>query len=290
MQRPSVDAAAGGTRIALFENPASGSGDAAAVARTLGDAGAAVESFELDQVEEALATRPARIVVAGGDGSLAPAAATAARAGTPLAIVPTGTANDLARALGLPDSIDDAAKLAAAGTSTRRIDLAWMGERPFLNVASIGLAPAAARRAKGLKRVLGPVSYAVGAVRAAAVAKPVGCLVRCDGAELFAGEAWQATVASSGAFGAGARVEADPADGMLDAVVIAAGPRSALAVRAYGLRSGSLTSQHDVHSARARTVDIELAGLTPFNVDGELVESGSTRFRAEARAVEVVVG
>lgn len=288
MQRRLAEADA--TRIALLENPASGSGEATAVGRALTQAGAEVTAFTVDRADDAVAVEPARIVVAGGDGSLAPAAAAAARAGVPLGIVPTGTANDLAHALDLPAELSEAAAVAAAGTSTREIDLAWMGERPFLNVASIGLPPAAARRAKGLKRALGPLAYAVGAVRAAATAKPIGCLVRCDGAELFAGETWQATVASSGAFGAGARVAADPADGMLDAVVIAAGPRAALAARAYGLRRGSLTAQNDVRSARGRTVDIELAGPVAFNVDGELVESGSTRFRVDPQAVEVVVG
>jgi len=277
-------------RIALLENPGSGSGEAASVAGELREAGAQVTSFGLDRIDDARASAPDRIVVAGGDGSLAPAAVAAAGAGVPLAIVPTGTANDLARVLGLPGDRAAAVSVAATGTSTRRLDIAWIGERPFLNVASIGLAPAAARRATGLKRVLGPLAYAVGGARAAAGARPIGCLVRCDGADFFAGEVWQATVASSGAFGGGARVDADPEDGMLDAVVIEAGSRAALAARAYGLRRGSIGAQRGVRTRRARAVDLELAGPTAFNVDGELVESGSVRFRADARAVEVVVG
>lgn len=278
------------TRLALLTNPQSGSGHAGGVADALRAAGAQVTAFGLDRVEDALASRPERIVVAGGDGSLGAAAAAAARAGVPMGVVPMGTANDLARMLDLPGDPAAAARVAAAGSSTRRLDLAWMGERPFLNVASIGLAPAAARKASGLKRLLGPLAYAVGGLRAGVTARPVGCRIRCDSTELFAGKAWQATIACSGAFGGGAEIEADVEDGLLDAVAIEASSRAALALRAYGLRHGSISSQRGVRSCRARIVELEVPAGTSFNVDGEVLESGSVRFEARARAVEVVVG
>ena len=61
----------------------------------------------------------------------------------------------------------------------------------------------------------------------------------CDGGELLAGDAWQVTVAASGAFGAGAAVEeADPSDGVLRVVAIEAGPRLGLVGLAYRLRTG----------------------------------------------------
>ena len=64
----------------------------------------------------------------------------------------------------------------------------------------------------------------------------------CDGRELLAGDAWQVTVAASGAFGAGAAIEeADPADGSLEVVAIEAGPRIGLVSLAYRLRSGGVT-------------------------------------------------
>ena len=278
------------SHLALLVNPESGSGDAGGVADFLRDAGAEVTAFDLARLDDAVASNPERIVVAGGDGSLGPVAVAASRARVPLAVVPVGTANDLARKLGLPDNPAAAARLAARGTVTRRLDLAWMGERPFLNVASIGLAPVAARKASGMKRLLGPFAYAIGGARAAATARPVRCRIACDGDDIFAGEVWQATVASSGAFGGGAEVEADPADGMLDAVAIEAGSRLALARRAHGLRRGSIGSQPGVRSRRAQVVELDVPAATSFNVDGELVESGPVRFEVDARAVDVVVG
>lgn len=276
--------------IALLANPDSGTGEAGRVAAAIRRRGAAVEVFDLGEVGDALAAGPERVAVAGGDGSLACVAAPAGRAGVPLAVVPTGTANDFARALGLPADLERAVELAVGGRRTRPVDIAWMGERPFLNVASLGLAPAAARRAAGLKRALGPLAYAVGALRAGLAARPVACAVRCDGELVHEGDAWQVTVASSGAFGGGSSVEADPHDGRLDVVVIAAGSRLRLVRHAYGLRAGRVEGQPQVASRECREAAIEVAAGTPFNVDGELVESGPCRFRAERGAVEVVVG
>jgi len=277
-------------RIALFENPDSGSGEAGDVERALRRHGAEVTSFPLDEVDAALATDPDRIVVAGGDGSVGCAAEGAARAGAALAVVPVGTANDFARAMGLPDGLEEATRLAATGARLRRMDLARMGRRPFVNVASLGLAPVAARKASGLKRALGPGAYALGALRAGLTAEPVRCELLCDGERAFAGEAWQATVACSGAFGGGAELDADPHDGLLDAVVIRARSRASLARHAYGLRSGTIGEQPGVHSCRAATIELRVAPGTAFNVDGEVVESGPVRFEVEAAAFDLVVG
>lgn len=275
--------------IALLANPDSGSGEAERVAGEIRQLGAEVEAFPLSDVESAIAAGPARVVVAGGDGSLGCVAAPAGRAGVPMAVVPTGTANDFARAMEIPLEFDDAVRLAVEGAATKRLDIARMDERPYLNVASLGLSPAAAERAAGLKGSLGPLAYTLGALRAGMAADPVECAVRCSGEELFAGEAWQVTVACTGAFGGGSSVDADPADGRLDVVVIEADNRLRLIRHAYGLRAGEVEEQPGVHSRSCPEVEIELAGTTDFNVDGELVESGTCRFTVEPRAVEVVV-
>jgi diacylglycerol kinase (ATP) len=148
----------------------------------------------------------------------------------------------------------------------------------------------AAEHASGLKKALGPTAYIAGALRAGLQADPVGCTVRCDGQLLLRGEAWQVTVACTGAFGAGSSVDADPADGRLDVVAIESGPRARLVRHAYGLRAGDVEGQPGVHSLRCGSAEIELAEEQQFNVDGELVASGTCRFEVEAAAVSVIVG
>jgi YegS/Rv2252/BmrU family lipid kinase len=276
--------------IALLANPDSGSGEAGDVERLLARSGRQVTRFDLDRADEVPLADPERVVVAGGDGSIGCAAAAAARAGVPLGVVPVGTANDFARALELPDELEPAVELAASGTDTERLDLGRAGERPFVNAASAGLSPVAARNAHGLKGALGPVAYTVGALRAGLFAKPVAARVRVDGREVFAGEAWQVIVGLTGAFGGGAEVDADPADGSLDVVAIEARSRARLVVHGYALRAGRVEDQDGVVSARGATIEVETAGGAGFNIDGELVEEPSARFTVEPQAFEAVVG
>ena len=158
--------------IALLANPDSGSGEAGEVERKLREHGAAVTRFDLDHADDAAAAGPQRIVVAGGDGSVGCGAAAAARAGVPLGVVPVGTANDFARALDLPEDVDEAVAIAADGARTERLDLGRAGERPFVNAASAGLSPVAARNAHGLKSALGPLAYTVGRAARRTVRRP----------------------------------------------------------------------------------------------------------------------
>jgi diacylglycerol kinase family enzyme len=214
----------------------------------------------------------------------------------PLAVIPTGTANDFASRLGLPSDLEEACALAVGGRRTRALDLARAADRPFLNVASIGLAPAAAEEADGLKERVGALAYPAGAVKAGATATPVECTVTCAGRAIHDGEAWQATFASTGAFGGGAELEADEADGMLDIVVIEGGSRARLVKHAFGLRLGGVEGQRGVVSERCSTAELRLADDSEsLNVDGEVVPSaelvrdGTIAFSLAAGAFELIV-
>ncbi len=280
------------TTVALVANERSGESNPALCAERLRAFGAEVRHFDIDDLEDAVACGADRVVVAGGDGSIAPVAAAAGSAGIPLAVVPVGTANDFARRLELPDGLSAACRLAVSGTKLRSLELGWMNERrPFVNVASAGLPAPAAERAHSWKDRLGPLAYAAGAVSAGMSATPLTCLVECDGQELLAGEAWQVTVAASGAFGAGAAVrEADPSDGALEVVAIEAGPRLGLISLAYRMRSGRLASHPRAYHVHCEHAEVQVPDSTRFNVDGELVTEGDARFSAVKGAFRLVVG
>jgi YegS/Rv2252/BmrU family lipid kinase len=277
--------------IALLANPDSGSGGADGVERGLRARGLEVTRFELDRADEVVGASPQRVIVAGGDGSIGCAAEAAGVAGAPLGVVPVGTANDFARALELPDDREEALELAATGRRTACLDLGRVGgRRPFVNAASTGLSPVAARKAHGLKGLLGPLSYTVGALRAGLFAQPVRARVTVDGSSAFDGRAWQVIVGVTGAFGGGAGVDADPGDGKLDVVAIEARSRARLAVHGYGLRAGRVEEQEGVVTASGTRIEVETDGEAGFNVDGELADERRLEFTAEPRAYEVVVG
>lgn len=98
-----------------------------------------VELIEGEGLEAALRKHAAspRLVIGGGDGTLATAAHIVARNGGELALLPLGTRNHFARQLGIPLNLEKAAALAASGTA-RQVDLGDANGRTFINNASAG--------------------------------------------------------------------------------------------------------------------------------------------------------
>jgi diacylglycerol kinase family enzyme len=279
-------------RVTLICNPGSGRGvDPAWAAERLRAHGHDVVEVA-DTADDVSGRATERVVAIGGDGTVGAAAELAHRRAVPLATVPGGTANDFVRATGLPCDLEPALELAATGTRTRPLELAWMGDRPFVNAASAGLSPAAGRRATPLKPRLGPLAYPVGGLLAGLRERPIAATAVVDEQEVFDGATWQLTVAATGAFGGGAEIEAaDPQDGLLDLVAVPAGSRLVLPRIALALRRGGLEDRPDVVHVRGDVIRVRVAPGTCFNVDGEVVQGGGDHaFRAQAAAFELVVG
>jgi diacylglycerol kinase family enzyme len=133
-------------RPVLFINPRSGGGKArraglADLARERGiEPVTLAPGDELEAlIQGALADGADALGVAGGDGSLAIAAAAAAASQIPFVCIPAGTRNHFARDVGVaPDDLVGA--LDAFGAALERtIDLGYVNGRPFLNNASLGI-------------------------------------------------------------------------------------------------------------------------------------------------------
>jgi YegS/Rv2252/BmrU family lipid kinase len=80
------------------------------------------------------------MVAGGGDGTISAAAAALAGTETVLGILPLGTLNHFARDLGIPTDLTEAVALIAR-RSERRVDVAEMNDRIFINNSAIGLYP-----------------------------------------------------------------------------------------------------------------------------------------------------
>jgi undecaprenyl-diphosphatase len=105
-------------------------------------------------LEEAVHAGRARALgVAGGDGSVAAAAAVAAANGLPLAVLPAGTLNHFARDVGV-HTLEEAAAAVVSGRAVE-VDVAEVNGTPFLNTASIGSYPEMVRRRDALAGRLG---------------------------------------------------------------------------------------------------------------------------------------
>ena len=143
--------------IPAFANPHSGRGTAAAET-IAGDARFALQDVGAEGFETAIRAAmddgARRILVAGGDGTVASAAAAVCDTGVELAVLAAGTLNHFARDHGIPLDPAEALELAATGTA-RGVDLGFVNDRPFLNTSSVGAYVGFVRTRERLERWMG---------------------------------------------------------------------------------------------------------------------------------------
>jgi diacylglycerol kinase family enzyme len=287
-------------RMLLVQNAQAGSADVADPERVLRRHGHEVVAIDIERAAAiADASREPdlagteRVVVAGGDGSIGAAAALAAQLDVPLGVVPAGTANDFARALELPSDPVVACELAAIGTQLRRIDLARLDGRPFVNVASFGIAPGAADAAASLKSKLGALAYPIGALLSLKRAQATRVHALVDGVPIWDGEAWQVMVASTGAFGGWADIGGTlVGDGQLDLVVVPAGRATRhLAFDAAALARGELAAREGVTHGRGAVVELRFVAAPQLVLDGEQLRADDRVVvaRVDTHGVDLVV-
>ena len=127
-------------KIPAFINPEAGN---AKEARAALEATGGIEVREADPghlsgaIEQAIREGARRVVVAGGDGTVAAAASVIAGRDVTLGVLPAGTLNHLAKDLGIPLELEKAARIAVAGGITP-IDIGRASDRVFINTSSLG--------------------------------------------------------------------------------------------------------------------------------------------------------
>jgi diacylglycerol kinase (ATP) len=229
------------------------------------------------------------IVLCGGDGSISSGAMAVMESGLPLGIMPLGTANDLARTLGIPMDLAGAADVILAG-NTRRIDLGSVNGHAFFNVASIGLsADLAAGIEPGLKKRFGRFGYALGAARVLMKARPFRATIREKG-ERIEVKTFQIAVGNGRHYGGGNVVEASAEidDGHLDLYSLELHTVWQLALMLRSFRSGEHGAWSEVATARGTEFEIRTRRPMAVNADGELIAETPAIFKVHPGAVSVL--
>ncbi len=227
-------------------------------------------------------------IVGGGDGTLNAAAFGVIEAGLPLGILPLGTANDLARTLGIPFDLDGAAQVIADGR-TRTIDLGIVNGQPFFNVASIGLSAELAQKlTRDIKRRYGRLGYALVALKVLAQARPFRATITSE-TESVRVRTLQIAVGNGRFYGGGNAVEKDAAidDQHLDLYSLELERAWKLALMARSFRYGEHGAWEEVRAVRAKEFDIRTRHPRPINADGEIVTETPAHFSIRPCAVTV---
>ncbi len=228
------------------------------------------------------------VIVCGGDGSVSSAAMAAIESGLPLGIIPMGTANDLARTLGIPADLGRAADLIAAG-HTRRIDVGTVNGHAFFNVASIGLSTELARSLDPeLKRRFGRFGYALAAAKVLSKANRFKARIIEKGLRIEA-STYQIAIGNGRHYGGGNIVEASASidDGHLDLYSLEMKNVWKLALMLRSFRAGTHGAWSEVRTARCIEFDIETDEEVAVNADGEIVTSTPAHFKVLPKAIAV---
>jgi diacylglycerol kinase (ATP) len=287
-------------------NPASGGGD-----YEPDDVRAALEGFEIEWIttEEAGDAREAArgwsgglLIVIGGDGTINEVINGLGRAGFPddvtLAVLPTGTGNDLAATLAIPEDPEEA-EAVIRQDRVRTLDVArarsdGLGERFFINVATGGFGAETSLIAdEELKSRWGKLSYLRASLEVARNFDVREVKFTLDGEERVM-RAVNMAIGNCRYAGGGwlASPKANPEDGLLDVVVIEdVGLKETLALAPTALANSDYLGKEGVFSTRASKVRVETSpGGLEFTIDGELIGDEPVEFEVVPHALRVIVG
>ncbi|WP_043531888.1 diacylglycerol/lipid kinase family protein [Litchfieldella xinjiangensis] len=214
-----------------------------------------------------------RVMVAGGDGSVSAMAALCMKRKAILGVLPSGTANDFARNLDLPDDPTELCRVIASG-HTVDVDVATFDDHIFLNVAHIGLGTLPSSEASHEdKKRFGRFSYL--ALMARRVSSQRGFHARIVYDDTVIEERWLSIAVSSGAFFGGGQTvpQAIINDGNLDIVLVRPSSVPHLLFSFVATRLMGHTPKHDKSITHIKTPScrIELRHEKTLSVDGDIL-------------------
>jgi YegS/Rv2252/BmrU family lipid kinase len=222
-------------------------------------------------------------IVWGGDGTFNEAGAALLGSGTTIGLVPAGSGNGLAGALGVPRDAQAALAVAFDGP-TRTIDAGLMGDRPFFNIAGVGFDARVARRfnerAAGSR---GGWPYFAISIREGCRYCAAHYTLQLDG-ESRRVRALLIVFANGREYGMGARISpgAELDDGLLDTTVVEERAVLARFWDARHLARGTTHLAPSVSVSKVAHAIVETEGPIEFHVDGE---PGLARDRVEVRVL-----
>jgi diacylglycerol kinase (ATP) len=258
------------------------------VTRAVGDA----EKF----ARAAIRNRHCYIVAAGGDGTLNEVVNGIARCAENICVgvVPLGTGNDFARALGLPAALEDNIDILLSRRS-RSIDLVRVKSdrtRFFVNVSAGGFSGLVDEKlTPEIKHTWGPLAYVRGAAAALPNLHAYRTQVFFDGGESLSMDLYNVVI-GNGRFVAGGlpiAPAADLGDGLLDVILIPRRSVPEMALLAAEIVLGKHLSSNAIIFRRAKTIAVRSRPGMWFNVDGELVGNAPAVFQIMPRAINFVV-
>lgn len=264
--------------------------DAVEIAVTTGDGDAAAAA------RTALSDGCDALFVAGGDGTLNGALNGLASAGglerIVIGLVPLGTGNDFAAALGIPADVEAALDVLLRGRELR-VDLGEVNGRVFANISGGGfIAEVSVAVSPALKTIAGRLAYLIGGAQALMEFDPVQATIALEPGGGLTRRLYAFAVCNSRLIGGGRLIapEARIDDGLLDVCLIESMSAIEFVALARKVADGDHVSDPRVVYSRARSVRIDLDRRIRINTDGEVFEARSCDYRVLPGAARFLAG
>ena len=244
----------------------------------------------IDLAAQAVIQRFSPIIIAGGDGSVGDAvngmlqaAFSTQTAMPPLGILPTGSANDIAFALGLPTDLGEAARVLARG-KIKGVDLGRLNDRYFVNNSAAGLEPYVTLKHEKIHWIKGMARYLVAAVQGIMDKPEWSGTVTWDGGE-YTGKFSLISIGNGRRTGGFFMTpHADPFDGKLTLAFGYRATRLGLfqaLPRAFNEDKGSYVEMDGMQEVHATRISIHLDKPSPAHTDGEMLPEWIQDFEYE---------
>jgi YegS/Rv2252/BmrU family lipid kinase len=230
------------------------------------------------------------VIVGGGDGTLNAMVDVLVETQLPLGIIPLGTANDLARTLGIPNSIAEACRIIAEG-NLKYIDLGWVNNKYFFNVASLGLSVKITQKLnKGLKRRLGILAYAWTALQLLSKTRPFTAMIGIDGQNIKV-KTLQIAIGNGRYYGGGMPIAHDAQidDQRLDLYSLEIEHWWQIFPLLWTLPRGQQGLLSWVRTLNGKEIQIETRKPHSINTDGEITSTTPAIFRVIPAAIGVYI-
>jgi YegS/Rv2252/BmrU family lipid kinase len=218
------------------------------------------------------------------------AAGTLSECGLALGILPTGTANDLARTLAIPESPEAAAAIIAEGR-LHAIDLGKVNDRIFINAAHIGLGVRVNRNlTPGLKSRWGRFSYATSLIDSFRSMRSYRADIVCDG-ESFSVRSIHITVANGRFYGGGMALSEEAAVDDHKLGLFSLEPQSFWSFLSHSvvMLGGELQGREGVFLRSGERIRIYTSKILDIWADGEFISQTPACFELRSNGLQVYV-
>lgn len=274
-------------KASLIFNPVAGQGDSEKDLNTIRDLLSPVFDLDIeftkkdlrtDQIAQKVVKNGAELVIAaGGDGTLSAVAKALIQTDIPLGVIPRGTANAFASALGIPDTIEKSCQTIVDG-KVRRLDVAKCNDKPMLLLAGVGFEAETVEGApRETKSKWGALAYLLSGIkqlndidRFEVEIETEEKIIRTTATAITVANVAPATsVLAQGPAG----IICD--DGFLDITIVASSSWASAIAASYhllqtGLR-GDAATRDDIGYLRAKQVKVTTEPPQKVVLDGELI-------------------